>query len=408
MFASHDVRLIALAMTFTAACSTPDLDFPDYDGGPPGGGSTYRPPMCNQECQDYGVGLALADTIWLLYNQNIAGRPAPPGGVFDTTVSCPLGGSARITGTLSVSGEVTSVDLTYDLDGCANSDSFYELTFGGSVDQSGSFDGEGFTTVTFVCAELEISGSVMLFDDPSVDESCDVSVTQEEHDDEGTLHGRACGRIFSSETAFDDVQGGGGTTGGGANGGSGGTPTAGAGGSGGISTPGSGCPSVYDGTYIGQFAYEYETPGPMPMTATGSFNLTLTLACMAVADGQALLAITRANASHAYFGCGVGGCTPAAGSVAALPADPPTTPSSMSRAGHGLIVNFPNGVILGTANQAGALNVTSGGTTLSNSVTAGTGTMTWSAASISAVSAFPGDSSRITSFESWSLSKSGL
>jgi hypothetical protein len=170
--------------------------------------------------------------------------------------------------------------------------------------------------------------------------------------------------------------------------------------------PGSGCPSLYDGTYIGQFAYDYETPGPMPMTGTGSFNLTLTFQCTAVAGGQALLMVTRANASDAYFGCGVGGCTPEAGSVAVMPADPPTTPSSPSRSGMGLIVNFPNGTVLGTSNQGGELNVTSGGTMLSNSVSSGT--MTWSAVSLSSITAFPGNGNRITSFKSWSMSKSGL
>jgi hypothetical protein len=116
--------------------------------------------------------------------------------------------------------------------------------------------------------------------------------------------------------------------------------------------------------------------------------------------------VTHANASHPYFGCGVAGCTPGGGSVAVLPADPPTTPSHASQSGAGFVVNFPNGVILGTANQAGELNATSGGAVLSNSVAGGT--MTWSAASLSSISAFPGDGNRIVSFKSWSMSKSAL
>ena len=407
MFALHDVKVVVLVVMFCAAC-TPDLEFPDPDAGSPnGGGGSYTPPVCDQECRDYGVGLALADTVWLLYGQNIAHRPIPAGG-FDTTVACPLGGNARISGELSVSDDVTHVELTYDLDACANSDSFYELAFDGSVVQTGSFDGEDFAAVTFAGVGLVMSGTVMFLDDPSIEQTCDLSATQEENSGDETFDGRVCGRTFSSVTAFDHVGGGGGSTGGpagrGGSGGSGGS-VAGAGG-GGIVGSGAGCPSIYDGMYIGQFAYDYETPGPMPMTGTASFNLTLTLECMAVAGGQALLAVTRANASHAYFGCGVAGCATEAGSVAALPAQPPTTPSSPSFIGAGLLVHFPNGVILGTSNQAGELNVTSGGTTLSNAVS--TETTSWSAASLSATSAFPGDGNRVTSFKSWSMSKSGL
>jgi hypothetical protein len=404
-------RLLIAASALCAACTieSPDLDFPD--GGTANPEPThYEPPVCTQECQDYLVGLGMADTIWLLYNQNVAGKAA----MVDTTARCPLGGSAHIRGTATGNQGITSVQLTYELSGCVNSDSTYELTFDGTVEQNGTFDGEDFSSVTFTSSALACSGALMLLDDPAIDESCALSVTQEQSTTADTLDGRVCGRSFSSETAFDDVAGGSSSGGGGADGGAAGESGTGEGGrngstsGGGVSGSISGCPSIYDGTYIGMFAYQYETEGPMPTTGTGSFNVTITLECLGVAGGMASLEVTHANASHPYFDCDVGGCTPDFGSVALLPEDPPTTPSNPSFGGAGLMIIFPNQIVLGTANLPGELNVTSGGMTLSNALSVGG--MAWSAASssVSSVSAFPNDGTRITSWDSWSMTKSGL
>jgi hypothetical protein len=89
-----------------------------------------------------------------------------------------------------------------------------------------------------------------------------------------------------------------------------------------------------------------------------------------------------------------------------LPANPPTTPSNPSQSGHGIVVIFPNGASLGTQNDAGDLNVTSDGRILSNSLSGGTST--WTAASTTNLTAFPGDGNSVTSFKSWSLTKSAL
>ena len=64
-----------------------------------------------------------------------------------------------------------------------------------------------------------------------------------------------------------------------------------------------------------------------------------------------------ANCSDPNFGCQVSGCTPLFGSVAALPASPPTTPSNSSQAGQGVVILFPNGASITTQNIAGALKV---------------------------------------------------
>lgn len=380
------------------------------------GGSqpVYMPPRCGQTCQDYLVGLALDDTVWLLYNQNIAGMPA---GANDKSATCPLGGTAHITGTTAVaSNGITTLHLVFDLSSCQNSGSLFSLTFTGSVSMDGTFQNAAtkFTSVTFSASSLQATGSLKIYDDPAIGETCDVAETQQDSSGSGTIDGRVCGREFSSANALS-VSTSSGSGGSGGNGG--GTGAAGAGGSIGISggggaagsivTGGLGCPSPYEGTYIGQFAYDWVTTGPTPTMGSSSFNLTVTLACIAAANGSATLTVTHANASDPYFGCTVGGCTPSQGSVAALPASPPTTPSSPSQSGQGIVVLFPNGASLATENGPGNLNVTSSGQILSNALSGSTST--WSAVNLNSASTFPGDSSRsVVSFKSWSLSKSAL
>lgn len=386
-------------------------------GGAGGSQSVYVPPTCGQTCQDYLVGLALDDTMWLLYNQNIAGMPA---GANDKSATCPLGGTAHITGTTQVaSNGITSLHLVFDLASCANSGSLFSLAFTGSVAMDGSFQNGAtkFSAVTFSATALKASGSLKFLDNPAIGETCDVAETQQDSSSSDALDGRVCGREFSSSTALATTSGSGSSGRGGASGSGGGAGAAGTGGSVGISggggsagsvvTGGTGCPSPYEGTYIGQFAYDWVTTGAMPTMGTSSFNLTVTLACVAAAGGTATLTVTHANASDGYFGCTVSGCTPLQGSVATLPSSPPTTPSSASQSGQGIIVLFPNGSSLATENSVGDLNVTSGGQILSNAISGSTST--WSAVNLNGATAFPNDASRsVVSFKSWSLSKSAL
>jgi hypothetical protein len=106
------------------------------------------------------------------------------------------------------------------------------------------------------------------------------------------------------------------------------------------------CSSDYNGDYFGKFLYEYEAGDPShpPLTnVAASLTLTLTFKCLATASGSTVLTITHALADDPYFGCQIGGCTPLFGSVATLPASPPTTPSNPSQSGQGVVVFFPNG-----------------------------------------------------------------
>lgn len=144
-----------------------------------------------------------------------------------------------------------------------------------------------------------------------------------------------------------------------------------------------GCPSVYDGTYIGIFEadYKYYKPDPTaytpPPPSSGSIaiRVTLKLECRGVAqspDGpRASLLITHAIVSHPYFECTTG-CEPKNAEDASTfvgPADPPTTPSNPSKRDEGLLLRFPNGAFIYTSgyNRDGEMFVGSGAGVISNS-----------------------------------------
>ena len=171
-----------------------------------GSGSTYVPPSCGQECQDYLVSWALNDTIWFLWNQKLAGRPVGPQ---DTSGACPLGGNVHITGFDAVADNgITTADVVFDLDACENSNEVYSLTFTGAVRLEGSFDtATEFAAVTFSSTDLEISGGLEYLDDPAIDESCAANITQEGMNDGFELTGRLCGRDFD-ESSLDPSGGG--------------------------------------------------------------------------------------------------------------------------------------------------------------------------------------------------------
>jgi|GEM_PF-2817213 len=164
--------------------------------------------------------------------------------------------------------------------------------------------------------------------------------------------------------------------------------------------------SVYDGTYTGIFSYTYEDESNPPKTIAGGFRLIIKLAYLGTANGVTALQITYASCSDPFFGCQIGGCTPNIGSVATLPAEPPTGPFNESQAGMGIAILFPNGATLVTNNIAGAINVGYNGWLLSNSLIPEIKNQTWSAASVNNASFLP--QARSMKFTSWSLSWSNV
>ncbi|HEY91991.1 MAG TPA: Ig-like domain-containing protein [Dehalococcoidia bacterium] len=173
--------------------------------------------------------------------------------------------------------------------------------------------------------------------------------------------------------------------------------------------------SVYDGTYIGMFTYEYQEHKPDGKGnwvegewITDVFRLTVTFKHIATVSGITTLEITEVICSDASFGTGLAGITPSFGSVAVMPAEPPTTPINPSQDGMGVAVLFPDGASLLTENRAGALHVSSDGRTLSNSLDPGIQDKTWVAVTTQGP-LYSGDPSGVYytyKFKSWSLTRS--
>jgi hypothetical protein len=175
-----------------------------------GGSPTYVAPKCEQGCQDFLVGFALDDTLWFLWNQKLAGHPV---GVQDIMGTCPLGGTAHITGMDGASNGTTTTDIQFALDACENSNTQYHLSFTGTVTMEGSFDSDTFAAETFSAPGLDVSGDLKWRDKPTIDQSCDVIVNQRGTGDSAKLTGTVCGRDFD-ETSLLPAGGSGTTTGG--------------------------------------------------------------------------------------------------------------------------------------------------------------------------------------------------
>jgi hypothetical protein len=161
--------------------------------------SNTQASTCGQTCQDNEVGYGLDKTIWVLWNEYFAGQPS---GAQNKTVNCPLGGTAQITGTTGVaSNGIDTVHLTLVLQNCANSNTGFSLAFTGTLTWDGSFNGSVGNTLTFKSASLVISGDIALYNNPTVDETCAVSLTDSYDKNSSTqpswLNGVICGRTVN-------------------------------------------------------------------------------------------------------------------------------------------------------------------------------------------------------------------
>jgi hypothetical protein len=164
-------------------------------------GVVYEPAYCDQTCQDSNVGFAVDNAGWLLYDENVAGKPS---GSVNLTVSCPLSGTVAITGSVTVaSNGVNSLQLMLSMTSCGVSASTYSLTFTGSLQMSGTFTSNAQNDVTFSSSSLSIAGQLMFLDNPMVTESCPVSVTDTWNHQQGAvgwLSGAVCGRSAGDST----------------------------------------------------------------------------------------------------------------------------------------------------------------------------------------------------------------
>jgi hypothetical protein len=316
----------------------------------------YTPPptpTCGQRCQDYLVGLGLDSTIWLLYNENVAGTPS---GNTDRTGRGPLGGSVHITGTTSVAADkTTTLHLVFNMTSVANSSSDYSLTFSGTVAMDGTFQtgANKFTAITWSTSSIAIAGSLQFLDNPAIDETCDLSETQQDSSNTSTLDGRLCGRDFNSDTALKNLYGAsdaGGGTGGGR------VPDAGAPGSGG------GVSETWSGTLSGAVtdALDCIASGT---NANWGLNGTLTIttsgAPLASGGGGKTSSITYVATQPLTNGYDPGTCTAISVSYSFMGSS-----QAISRSGGSIVVDFSSnggGNLSGSESPSNQAAVTGGG-----------------------------------------------
>jgi hypothetical protein len=144
-------------------------------------------------------------------------------------------------------------------------------------------------------------------------------------------------------------------------------------------------PSIYEGTYFGQFnaKYHYEyldsTQQTVRVNGNKSFNVTIEFKTLAAGvNNLDALSITKVTCSDPYFGA-QGGVVPLEGSAAALP-NP--TENTSTQAGEGIVILLPNGASLVTNNNIGSLHVSSDARLLSNSLDPAIATSAWLAGNV--------------------------
>jgi hypothetical protein len=125
--------VVRFACLFTAVfalgCTSEEDDVPE--------------PPCEQHCQDGIAMRALRETVKLVYNLTLQGKPV---GEQDARTDCTGGGSAHVFG-VATSNPVhgaTEVDLTYELEYCVHVEydedplENYEMGFLGTLTQTGT------------------------------------------------------------------------------------------------------------------------------------------------------------------------------------------------------------------------------------------------------------------------------
>ncbi len=180
--------------------------------GSSGGSSGNAAARCGQACQDDEVAFAVDNAGWLLYNQDVAGQPS---GNITRSVACPLSGQVDITGSVSTSNNgITTAELTFAMTGCGVAAADYTLTYTGTLTMNGTFTANVQNDITFKSSNLTIGGQLKVLDDPSIDETCDVSVTDTwdyNPADSAGLNGAVCGRATESGSGNASSGGSGGT-----------------------------------------------------------------------------------------------------------------------------------------------------------------------------------------------------
>lgn len=167
-----------------------------------GGGDGPESPPCDTACQDGVAMRALRETMKLVFNVALQGKPV---GTYDVSLPCAKGGSARIFGTATaelIQG-ATSVELTYVLDKCAylqrdtQPKATFAMTFSGTLVQRGTLAAQSAATTGLVIIgeNIVMTGTVY---DPAIgyEATCNVFAAQNGNFVSGTLCDRDVGFSF--------------------------------------------------------------------------------------------------------------------------------------------------------------------------------------------------------------------
>lgn len=152
---------------------------------------------------DNAIAQAQMQTTIILYDNHIAGKLT---GNIDIQVSCPDGGSSRITGTVvpAASDGLTNIDLTFAMNACyavlsGASGDRTSLRTTGILRKTASFSASAATASYQSSGNLAVSGTLRhvinsrTHLEPSIDESCAFAATATRTQATGSY----CGRPFS-------------------------------------------------------------------------------------------------------------------------------------------------------------------------------------------------------------------
>ena len=184
-------RSLLMAILIATSCACGD------------GPAPPAPPPCDQTCKDGTALRALRETLKLVFNLTLQGKPV---GSYDETVPCIRGGSARIFGSATsnaIQGS-TEVELTYVLDQCAyvqkddDEKENYSITVSGTVTQEGTLAVQPSSTTALLMKSdsITLTGSVYDPPDPYEAKECPLDIFQNGNRVAGTMCGREVGFDF--------------------------------------------------------------------------------------------------------------------------------------------------------------------------------------------------------------------
>jgi hypothetical protein len=158
------------------------------------------PPPCDQQCKDATALRAVRETLKLVFNLTLQGKPV---GSYDVTAPCIRGGSARIFGSATsnaIQGS-TEVELTYVLDRCAyvqkddDAEENYAVTVTGAIEQRGTIAVQPSSTTALLMKSesVTIEGSVYDPPEPYDARECPLDIFQNGDRVAGSMCGRDVG-----------------------------------------------------------------------------------------------------------------------------------------------------------------------------------------------------------------------